>query len=174
MWYVIQVKALHEIEIAQKCKRDVIKDGEDVFVFKSERFIRNGRSWKVESSPIFQKYLFVETDEVDDFRTRLRRLKLMTKFIGSGDEIVPIHADEEKWLKLLGGEDHIIRVSEAEYVGKNIVVTSGALEGLEGAIKWIDKRQKTVGIAVTLMGQVQTIKVGMEFVDPPKMVETGS
>ena len=29
MWYVIQVKALHEIEIAERCRREVIIPGED-------------------------------------------------------------------------------------------------------------------------------------------------
>ena len=174
MWYVIQVRALHEFEVAKQCKRDVLIDGEDIFVFQTEHFVRKGKLWEIKRTPTFQKYLFVETDDVDDFRLRLRAVKQMTKFLGTGDEITPIYPEEEKWLMRLGGPDHIITVSEASYEGKDIVVNSGALEGLEGDIRWIDKRQKAVGVGVSILGHDRVINVGMEFIDPPKITETGS
>ena len=174
MWYVIQVKALHEIRVAEKCRKDVIIPGEDAFVFLSEKYIRKGGVWEIKSIPTFQKYIFVETADVSDFRYRLRAVREMTKFLGSGDEVIPIYPEEEDWLRRLGGPEHLIAVSEATYKGQDLVITRGPMEGLEGKIRWVNSRQKTVGVGVSLLGKEQVIKVAMEFVDPPKIIETGN
>ena len=168
MWYVIQVRALHETEVCDLCKRDVLIPGESIFVFRSEKFVRQRGSWEKKTIPTFQKYIFVETGDVDGFRQRLKAVKQMTKFIGAGDEIVPIYPEEEAWLRRLGGPEHIVTVSEASLVGEDITVLSGPMKGLECNIKWINRRQKTIGIGISLLGNEQTIKVAMEFVDPPK------
>ena len=58
----------------------------------------------------------------------------------------------------------MIRPSKGHYEGEKIVVTEGPLRGLETEIKWVDRRQRTVGIEVQLMNRAVDVKLGAEFV----------
>lgn len=163
MWYVIQVSACHEIEMAAKCQR-IVKENEEVFTMLTERLERKGGEWKPYRFVTFQKYIFADTNDPDDFRIRLHSIGGLTKMLGTGDDVVPIHADEEEFLKRIGGSDHIIGKSVAYCEGDKITVTSGPLAGMEGLVKWTDKRQKLVGIAVNFLNQETVIKLGAEFI----------
>lgn len=165
MWYVIQVRAGHEQSVAERCRRDVLEPGEDIFVMMSERFFKKKGVWTLTKRPTFQKYLFAETSNVDDFRIRLRRVKELTKMLGAEGEILPIYPDEEKLLRRLGGTDHVIDISKAVRVDKKLEITSGSMEGMEGEIKWVDRHQRMAGVEVSLMGREMTIKLGIEIED---------
>ena len=165
MWYVVQVQACHEQEIVNKCQ-GIVKDDEEVFTILSERMERKDGEWEKVRSVTFQKYIFVETAEPDDFRNRLRKIPGMTKLLKVGDDIVPIYPEEEKLLRLLGGDDHVIGSSVVYKEGDSVTVVSGALVGLEGLVRWSDKRQKWIGIEVKLANRKTVIKIGAEFISP--------
>ncbi len=80
MWYVIQTKALKEREMVLKCQ-DILKDGEEVFTMETEKQKRIKGEWQTVREVTFQKYIFVETDDPDDLRIRLRDVKGMTKML---------------------------------------------------------------------------------------------
>ena len=116
----------------------------------SERMVRKDGEWEKVQSVTFQKYIFVETAEPEDFRLRLRRIPGLTKFLTVGDDIVPIFPEEEKLLRMLGGDDHVIGSSVVYKEGDRVTVISGALVGMEGLVRWMDRRQRWVRIAVRL------------------------
>ncbi|MBQ9361451.1 MAG: antiterminator LoaP [Lachnospiraceae bacterium] len=162
MWYVIQVKAMHETAVVERCRSDVIIPGEDVFAMKSERMFKRHGEWSLIEEVSFQKYIFAVTEDTDDFRIRLRNVKELTKMLGVGDEVVPIRQDEEDLLRSLGGEEHVIRYSVGFVTGDRLIVTEGPLAGHEGEVKWIDRHQRLAGIETELMGQIVTIRLGCE------------
>lgn len=166
MWYVIQVQALRELAVAEKCRRDVLIPGEDVFVMMVERLLRKGRKWERGEEPAFQKYVFAELIEglVDDFRIRLRQVDELAKVLKVGEEVAPILPEEEAFLKRLGGPEHVIRASEGYMLGEKLIITEGPMKGMEGLVKWSNRRQRVVGVAVSLMGQETIVRMGVEFV----------
>ena len=129
----------------------------------SERMVRKDGEWEKVQSVTFQKYIFVETAEPEDFRLRLRRIPGLTKFLTVGDDIVPIFPEEEKLLRMLGGDDHVIGSSVVYKEGDRVTVISGALVGMEGLVRWMDRRQRWVRIAVRLADRETLIKLGAEF-----------
>ena len=163
MWYVIQVMACHESEMVNKCRR-IALDNEEVFTFFTERMERRNGEWQPKRFVTFQKYIFVDTTDPDDFRTRLHEVAGITKMLGVGDTIVPIKSEEEQFLRYIGGEEHVIGKSTVYYEGEKIVVTSGPLEGMEGRVKWLDKRQKLIGVSTDVDGKETVIKLAAEFV----------
>ncbi len=163
MWYVVQVEACHELDMVNKCRK-ILREGEDVFTFLTERMERRSGEWKAYQHITFQKYIFIDTDDPDDLRIRLRSVEGLTRMLGVGDAVVPIRKEEEEFLKLVGGEDHIIGGLEISNEGDKIKIASGPLSGKEGLIKWIDKRQMVVGITVDFLNQENVIKLGAEFV----------
>ncbi len=167
MWYVIQVRTGHEDEVAGKCGR-VLKAGESVFTMLSERRERVGGEWQTVVNVAFKGYVFAETDDIGSLRIRLHSISDLTKIVSVGDDMVPIYEEEEEMLRFLGGDDHVIRLSRGFSEGDSIAVTEGPLKGLESKIKWVDRRQKTVGISFTLFDRIVDVKLGAEFIRPAK------
>ncbi len=163
MWYVIQVMACHESEMVTRC-RQIIKDGEEVFTMMTERQERRNGQWQPKQFVTFQKYIFVDTDDPDDFRIRLHDVIGMTKMLGIGDDIIPISPEEEGFLKRIGGEDHIIGRISAFCEGDKVSIMTGPFAGMEGCVEWTDKRQRLIGIRVGFMNRETVIKLGAEFI----------
>ena len=167
MWYVLQVSACHENEMVNKC-REILKDGEEVFTFLAERLERKKGKWEPKRTITFQKYIFADITDPDDFRVRLQKVDGMTKMLGVGEDIVPIKPEEETFLKRIGGEEHIIGLSRGFSEGDKVIVTDGPLQGKEGSIKWMDKRQRTAGIRVKFLNTDTVIKLGIECINKDK------
>ena len=163
MWYVMWVRARHEEEIIRQCKR-LLKDDEEVFVMYVERLRRSGKEWIAHRELAFKNYVFADVKDVDNFRLQIRKIPDLTKLLQVGEEIIPIYPDEENLLRTIGGEDHVIRPSRGHYEGEKIIVTDGPLKGQESVIKWVDRRQRIVGIEVQLMNRTVEVKLGAEFV----------
>ena len=97
MWYVIQVQACHELAVVDRCQ-GIVKDEEEVFTMLSEQMERKNGEWQVIRSVAFQKYIFVDTANIDGFRVRLHSIPGMTRILTVGDDAVPIYPKEEKLL----------------------------------------------------------------------------
>ncbi len=130
----------------------------------AERMYRKGGEWKKKQEPAFQKYIFAAIEDVDDFRIRLRKVGETAKILGVGDEIVPIDPQEEALLETLGGPEHVISMSKGYLEGEKLVVTEGPLQGMEGTVRWLNARQKVVGVAVSLLGREVVVRLGVEAV----------
>lgn len=163
MWYVIQVQSRHEYEIAELCKRKILRPSEDIFVMQGKRFFRNGKIWEQRLEVAFKGYIFVDTENIDDFRVRLRKIPAMTKVLGVEDAMVPVSEEERAFLLRIGGEEHILDLSEGYKEGDKLVVTRGSLLGLEGLVKWTDRHRRTACIEVMLMGEPREILLGVEI-----------
>lgn len=164
MWYVVQTRAKREFEVVEKCRKDVLIPGENVFVMKAERMFKRQGKWELIQDVAFQKYIFAETEDTDDFRMRLKKVRETAKMLGVDGDIVPIGEDEEELLKSLGGEEHIIRHSQGVVEGDRLIVTKGSLKGREGDVIGIDRHHRTVTLGVKLMGHIVPTTVGCEVV----------
>ena len=162
MWYVIQTRARHELEVVQKCREDVILPGESVFVMMAERMFKQHGEWKLIEDVAFKNYIFAETEDTDDFRIRLKKVREAARFVKVGDDIVPIGEEEEELLKRLGGEEHVIRSSKGIVEGDRLVVTDGPLMGQEGFVIGIDRHRRIAKLEIDLMGQTVTARLGCE------------
>ncbi len=159
---MIQVQTRRETEIAGRCREKIMGPEEDVFVILRERMYRTSDGTEKILVPVFPGYVFVETEDIDDFRIRLREMKTMAKVLRAGEETVPVYPEEEAFLRLTGGEDHIVRFSEGYEIGKKLTVTQGPLKGYEGRVKRIDRHKKYAVLEVSLMGQAVDIQMGIE------------
>lgn len=165
MWYVIQVYTGREMEIAEKCRDRIMEEDEDVFIPMAERQKKIRGEWQIVKSRLFPGYVFIETGRIEDFYMRLRQINAMTKVLRTGETITPLHAEEEAYLRKLGGKDHVVDFSEGYLEGDKLVVTSGALEGYEGRIKKILRHKRLVVLEVPLLGRMVEVTVGLGVVE---------
>ena len=129
---------------------------------QGERMFKTSQGMEKRLYGLFKSYIFVETEDIDDFWMRLRDMKMRTKVLTTGDIMTPIHPEEERFLRNLGGDDHIVRFSEGYMAGEKLVVTEGAMKGCEGRVKWIDRHRRYAVISVQLLGQIVDVKLGLE------------
>ena len=165
MWYVIQVYTGRELEIAQQCRDRVIEDGEDVFVPLAERWTKVRGERTLITSRLFPGYVFIETGRIEDFYKRLNRIYAMTKVLRIGEEMTPLHSEEEEYLRRLGGEEHVVKYSEGYIEGDKLVVTSGPLKDFEGRVKKILRHKRLVVLEVPLLGRTVEVTVGLGVVE---------
>ncbi len=165
MWYVIQVYTGRELEIAQQCRDRVMSDGEDVFVPLAERWTKIRGERTLITSRLFPGYVFIETDQIEDFYQRLNRIYAMTKVLRTGEEMTPIQKEEEAYLRRLGGDEHVVKYSEGYMEGDRLVVTSGPLKDFEGNVKKILRHKRLVVMEVPLLGQAVEVTLGLGVVE---------
>lgn len=165
MWYVIQVYTGKELEIAQQCRDRVMADGEDVFVPLAERWTKIRGERTLITSRLFPGYVFIETDQIEDFYQRLNRIYAMTKVLRTGEEMTPIQKEEEAYLRRLGGDEHVVKYSEGYMEGDRLVVTSGPLKDFEGNVKKILRHKRLVVMEVPLLGQAVEVTLGLGVVE---------
>ena len=165
MWYVIQVYTGTEEGVCQQCRDKVIEKGEEIFVLLAERMTKIQGQWRRITSRLFPGYIFVETERIEDFFMRLKRIDAMTKVLRSGEDLIPIHQEEERYLRLLGGDNHIVKYSEGYLEGEKLVVTSGAMKNYKGTIKKVLRHKRLVILEVSLMGRTVDVTVGLGIVE---------
>ena len=164
MWYVMQVYTGQEEKVCGQCRSRVMEKDEDVFVFLAQRMTKIQGEWTLITSRLFPGYVFVETDRIEDFFMRLKQMGAMTRALCTGEEMTPVYPEEEERLRLLGGEDHVLKYSEGYMEGEELTVTSGALKGYRGAVKKILRHQRLVVLEMPLMGQSVEVTLGLGVV----------
>lgn len=164
MWYVIQVYTGKEHEIAQQCRDRVMAEGEDVFVPVAERWTKVQGKRTMITSRLFPGYIFIETNNIEDFHDRLNRIYAMTKVLRTGEEMTPIQPEEEEYLRQLGGEEHVVKYSEGYLEGEKLVVTSGPLKDVKGKVKKILRHKRLVVMEVPLLGHTVEVTLGLGIV----------
>lgn len=164
MWYVMQVRTGQELEIVGQCRRRLVKENEEIFTMLGERKYRIRGKWELKRYILFSGYVFIETADIEDFRLRLYEIETMTKVLKIGDDVVPIEPEEEEFLKLLGGKEHVAEYSEGYLEGEKLIVTEGAMQGFEGKVKRLDRHRRLVTIEVQLLGRLVEIQLGLGVV----------
>ncbi len=149
------------MEICRQCRHRVMEEDEDVFVMLAERMTKIRGEWSLTMSRLFPGYLFVKTDRIRDFYKRLRSIGQTAKILRTGEEMTPLYPEEEAYLKMAGGDEHIVRYSEGYIQGDELVAISGAVKDCGGKIKKILRHKRLVVLEIPLMGQAVEVTVGM-------------
>lgn len=161
MWYVMQVYAGQEMDVAWQCRSLVAIDGEDVFVPLTERQTKLRGKWTLIQTKLFPGYVFIETAQIEDFFLRLKKIKAKAKVLGVDGDLTAISKDEEEYLTKLCGKDHIARYSEGYIEGDSLVVSSGALQGCEAKVKKILRHKRLAVLEVALLGRSVDVTLGL-------------
>ncbi|MBR1623361.1 MAG: KOW motif-containing protein, partial [Pseudobutyrivibrio sp.] len=131
---------------------------------ENEKMFRIKGEWIVDRKPLFPGYLFVETDNPEDFNYRLRKKYHSLKLLQVDGKITPIKLDEEEYLKAIGGKEHIVKYSEGFRIGNRIEITSGSFAGYKGRIIKLDRHNRRARLQLPLMGQNVEVEIGLGIV----------
>ena len=164
MWYVVQTLKGKEEKVTAEIREYVLEDGEEAFIMGNERMFRIRGRWIIDRKNLFPGYLFVITEKPKEFDRRLRKKLRPLKLMEVDEVITPIYPEEEEFLKLLGGEEHIVRYSEGCRIGDKVVIESGALAGYKGEIRKLDRHNRQAVITVSFFGRETDVTLGLGIV----------
>lgn len=165
MWYVIQTLKGKELKNTENIRRNVAEDNEKIFVIENEKMFRIRGEWIIDRKPLFPGYIFVTTDNTNDFNKRLYKNRMHLKLLEVDGVVTPIREEEEEYLKILGGEEHIVRFSQGYRVGDKVEITSGAFAGFEGEIRKLDRHNRRARLCLRLMGKDIEVEIGLGIVE---------
>lgn len=164
MWYVMQVHTGTETRVCEQCRSRVMETDEDVFILQAEKMKKLQGQWFLVVGRLFPGYVFVETDRIEDFLTRLKKTGIAMKVLCTGEEMTPVYSEEEEHLRMLGGDNHIVKYSEGYMEKEVLTVTSGAMKDYKGIVKKVLRHRRMVVLEVPLMGRTVEVTVGLGIV----------
>ena len=169
-WYVLHVHLDREEKIAELLKRKLTPQLYRPFILQKEKFFRRAGVTSIVGGICFPGYVFIESQtSADEFLDAAKQLLWNIKDVHSllsydGKEDIALRENSMMLLKRLIGEGDCIKVSRGHIVDGIARVDSGALVGMDGLIKKVDKHNKTAEIEVTLMGEPQRIRLALEII----------
>lgn len=167
--YAMHTMAGKEQEIIFQCRKNILRESEDIFCPVIERLKKfhgvETRVW----SDMYPGYLFVETDVPQDFFLRIRFGLGKCVFgylqvLRNDDYILPLAPDEERMLRELMDDKHRVLMSYGYRMGDQVVVTSGPLRNFTGKVVDYNGHRKFAVIETKILGDLRKVVVGADIV----------
>lgn len=165
MWYVVQVQTGNEIQTKDICnhliERELLLE---CFIPQYEKMKRYQGAWHKEKAILFPGYMFVKTNDIELLFLTLRNVPKLTKVLGIGNELVPIHLEEKQFLEKILNEKYIVEVSKGYIIGEQIYITDGPMKHFTGTIKKIDRHKRIAIIELEMFGRKIEASLGLEVI----------
>lgn len=162
-WYVLHVRTGEETTVKDLIKRDIASAN----ALAPRRIMRERKNgeWKDVMRTVFQGYVFVRCIMDTEMYYKLSGLPGVIKIMrGASDSPAPVPEEEMKFV-LRFAKDDDWGMSDFVMEGDNIKVVSGPLEGYEGQIVKVNKRNFRARVKFTLMGQEKFIDLGINVIE---------
>lgn len=166
MWYVIQVKTGNEEKVCAFC-RQLVDDTvlQDCFLPKTDRRQKKQGVWRTVQKVLFPGYIFLVTEDSNELFRELKKVPEFTKLLGDESGFIPLYEQEEAFLRKICDDNYVVAMSEGYMVGDKVYVTSGAMAGLEGCIKKIDRHKRQAILSIQFFGRITEVTMGLEIVE---------
>lgn len=166
MWYVIQVMGGQEKASLNLMRRFVEQDVlEETFIPQRETMRHRNGAWETVTETLFPGYLFVVTDDPTQLFDQLRKVPAFTRLLGNDESrFVPLAKEEVALIKALGGDEHVIEMSEGVIEGDEVRILRGPLRDHDGIITKIDRHKRIAFVEMWMLGRKKSIKLGLEIV----------
>ena len=125
-------------------------------------------AWEFVEELLTPGYVYCMTSmlDIDELAQQIKQVPAFTRVLAMDGKIIPLSADEERWLRALtgAGTSHVVDPSYGFVEGDRVTITDGPLMGFETQIKKLDRHKRLAYVEVHLMGRTKLIKVGAEIV----------
>ncbi|GHU75158.1 hypothetical protein FACS1894188_05370 [Clostridia bacterium] len=159
-WFVLFVQTYEERRVAERLQGKLDNDKCVAFVSMRDRtYTQKDKTVPIKRVPLFGGYVFIATTEPET--ECLKRIVPIVQFDktiykvlrndGKGETAKLSDRDKAVMTALLN-EDFNIPALEAVDIGDRIEVLAGALEGIGGVVKSVDRRRHTAIVNLKLMG----------------------
>ena len=120
--------------------------------------------------PVFSNYIFIETNMPENefreafFSIGYNSTDIIRLLTYGKSGIIALRDEERIRLEYLFCSKRCLEHSVGYIEGDRVVITGGALVGMEGSIKKINRHHRSVQIEISLFNETQIIDVALEIV----------
>lgn len=166
MWYVLWTTTRREEFTRQMINRNIDSSlvKRCAIPYKLKRHF-HGRSSDFVKILLFPSYVFVETDNIEEFAQELKTFPGFNAILSTDGFYYPISKHDEYILTQLLNDHDIIDISEGYMEGDKVRITSGPLLGQEANIKMIRRRQCVAVLEMNIFNRVTEVSVGLELLE---------
>lgn len=162
--YVIYTRAGNEEKLRDKITDLVLLPGDEVYIPMYNRQKKYEGEYRVVTRPLFQGYVFYETEDGISLWERLRKITDIKKLLRDGDdEVAPLKKEEEILLYKLCGKEHVLDISEGYKEGSRVRVIKGPLMGQEALIKKVNRHKRIAVIEIDMFQRKMELVVGLQI-----------
>ncbi len=146
IWYTVYCPDKKETELLLLCRQHFTKNAmENVFLLTCDQMRRYEGAWHMEQRPLFAGHVFLESENTEQL------LAEQKGFGTPGTRLFSILPQEERFLRLLCGEDHHLGFSRGYIREGRTYVVEGPLRGMEAWIRKIDRHKRLARVKVPEM-----------------------
>lgn len=177
-WYVLYVRSNTEHRVAKYVNLAFRNKGLpyelEAFSLESEQYFN---SKKIKDSdkpyirrPVFSNYIFIETNMPENefreafFSIGYNSTDIIRLLTYGKSGIIALRDEERIRLEYLFRSKRCLEHSVGYIEGDRVVITGGALVGMEGSIKKINRHHRSAQIEISLFNETQIIEVALEIV----------
>ena len=168
MWYIVQVAAGSEAHMKETLERFLQKSRgasqvKEVFFPLYESSYKKGGVRRTVTRVLFPGYLFLDVEQ-DDIRQRLKGITEFHHLLMTGEACIPVRREEQTFLVEHTDSGHVMRMSRGYMVGREVIITEGALASYRGELKYVDRHNQYGVMAVRLGEREVDMRFGLEIV----------
>ena len=174
-WVVLFARTGSEEELEGMLRENLSVSEFLPFVPKREVSYKRKGITQIVRKPLFPGYIFLQTgmeanliaDNVKIALSNIRENKNIYSLLhyGHDKKDVVVRDEERSYWERLFDENFCIKGSIGIIVGDRTRVTSGALMGMEGSIKKVNRRKSEAVIEMSMMGSTREITVMLEIIE---------
>lgn len=165
MWYVLYCPN-KEQDIIRLCQTRISEQAlRDVFVLTYDQMRRYEGAWHMERKPMFPDYVFLESGNDGQLQEELKDYKEILCTMAQDDMLIPLHEEEESFLKMMCGKEHHFAMSKGVIRGGKTTVTEGPLRGRETLITKIDRHKRLAYLQAPAFSMGKVVKAGLEITE---------
>lgn len=167
-WYVIQVYAGYEDQVAQDLKKTIKKfNMEDSFgdvLLPSAKVSSYFASAEAEDQVLFPGYVLVEMVLTPETMNLVKSVPRVLKFLGGKNPFPLTKKEVERIQATVSGEVKVTSVEREFVEGSEIDIISGPFAGFVGIVESVDSENQRLTVMVSIFGRMTPVELGFDQV----------
>jgi transcriptional antiterminator NusG len=125
---------------------------------------RKAGIWTDVVKTLFPGYILVNSNENNEWSSRLKDVNGIVRFLRDGQELAKIERSEIEVINRLIINDDLIGYSTVLAEGSTVKVIEGPLLSMEGYIQSIDTRKGRAKVVLNFLGEQRTVDLGINII----------
>ena len=167
-WYVLHTYSGYENKVKNSLEKLIESNSLHDYILEivvptHETIEKSGNKIKKVSKKVYPGYVFVKMIMSDEMWYRVRNIRGVTGFVGSGTDPIALTETE---IRNMGFEEVPVNVDYD--VNESVKVLNGPLEGFIGTVQEINKEKHKVKVLVSMFGRETPVELEFSQVQKVK------
>ena len=166
MWYAVQTLTGREEVILNMMEKNIEHSCyRECFFIRRECAVKREGIWEITEAPLFPGYVFVDTDNPEEYYRQLKRVPKLTKLLRTEEGVfLAVSKEEQGFLESIQSQGHMVRRSLVRLNSEKQIIDADGAVGLylDDIVKQ-RLRKRFVLIQKSFLGKERRILLGIKL-----------